>query len=104
MGLYRRRIVRFLLGIIVFIAIVQILSTLHFSSLSHGDIRAIPRKESRQIVEAQTGLPSVIQNSHSVKTSADFDWRKSKVSTVTHLWFVEYLTSIFYDSLVYIIY
>lgn len=36
MGLYRARLVRFFLGIAVLIAIVQILTTLHFSSI-HGN-------------------------------------------------------------------
>lgn len=36
MGLYRARLVRFFLGTVVVIAIIQILTTLHFSSI-HGN-------------------------------------------------------------------
>ena len=81
MGLYRRRIVRFLLGIIVFIAIVQILSTLHFSSITTGDFRTISRKEVRRINKARTSLPDVVHDRRSVKITDDFDLRNSKVST-----------------------
>ena len=81
MGLCRRRIVRLLLGIVVFIAIVQILSTLHFSSRYNDGVPRILREESRRIDELQTGLPSVIQDSQYVKTTAaSFDLRRSKVS------------------------
>lgn len=80
MGLYRRRIIRFILGIAVFIAIVQILTTLHFSSVYNGDVPDITRKKWGDINELHASSASVnIEDLNSLKT-AGLDLRKSMVS------------------------
>lgn len=80
MGLYRRRIVRFILGIAVFLAIVQILTTLHFSSIHNDEVLVnLPQKTRRN--ELQSSLHSVLEDSTIARTTQEFDLRNSRVST-----------------------
>ena len=77
MGLYRRRIVRLILGIAVLIAVIQILTTLHFSSNYNGDDPRISRKKTRENEVPWTSLPRVaIPNTNTTV----LDLRKSQVS------------------------
>lgn len=79
MGLYRRRIVRFILGIAVFIAVVQILTTLHFSSIYTNDSAGVLRQKTRRN-ELRTYQHNVLSEEPTLaKTSAVFDLRKSQV-------------------------
>ena len=77
MGLYRRRIVRFILGIAVLIAVIQILTTLHFSSIYNGDDPRISRKKTRRNENGWTTLRS---GDIQVTNTAVLDLRKSKAS------------------------
>ena len=65
----------------MFIAIVQILTTLHFSS-KYSDVVAVGwRKKTRRGYEYKSTFQhSVSQNTEAVKTTDVFDLRKSKVS------------------------
>jgi hypothetical protein len=90
MGLYRRRIVRYILGILAFIAVVQILTTLHFSTINDGE-RSTSRKATRRTDEP----PTIIQDS-SVKATAIFDLRKSKVFVSANGSMLHRLNLIFY--------
>ena len=76
MGLHRCRIWRFVLSIALFIAVVQIVTTLYFTSYFNGD----GSHESARINgDVKTTPFSDISTSKSVETTAVFDIRKSKV-------------------------